>query len=70
MKQRVKYIDRMKGLAIILVVMGHVYLFSMGGSACRMTEFISSFHMPLFMFLSGIVAVSGVTPPIGPLSNC
>lgn len=25
MKQRIDYIDRMKGLAIFLVVMGHVY---------------------------------------------
>lgn len=25
MKQRIDYIDRMKGMAIFLVVMGHVY---------------------------------------------
>lgn len=63
MKQRIDYIDRMKGLAIFLVVMGHVYGMAFAQSddvACRV---ISSFHMPLFMFLSGLVACSGATSP-------
>lgn len=63
MKQRIDYIDRMKGLAIFLVVMGHVYGMTFAQSddvACRV---ISSFHMPLFMFLSGLVACSGATSP-------
>lgn len=55
------YIDRLKGLAIILVVMGHVLLYCC--CSCdfprAMADFIGkgiySFHMPLFMFLSGIV---------------
>ena len=28
MKQRILYIDRIKGLAIILVVVGHLYTFN------------------------------------------
>jgi fucose 4-O-acetylase-like acetyltransferase len=56
-----EYIDRLKGLAIILVVMGHVLLYCC--CSCdfprALTDFIGkgiySFHMPLFMFLSGIV---------------
>ena len=56
-----EYIDRLKGLAIILVVMGHVLLYCC--CSCdfprAMADFIGkgiySFHMPLFMFLSGIV---------------
>lgn len=69
MKNRIKYIDRMKGFAILLVVMGHVYLFSLGQSRCVMYDVIGSFHMPLFMFLSGMVAVKGITPPYWTLSQ-
>lgn len=49
--------------------MGHIY----GMAFCQpnniFSEFISSFHMPLFMFLSGIVACSGVKPPYWNLSR-
>ena len=63
MKSRIHYIDRLKGFAILLVIMGHVY-----GMAFDLTEemvykVICSFHMPLFMFLSGLVASSGITAP-------
>lgn len=63
MKQRIDYIDRMKGMAIFLVVMGHVYgmVFNQGEDITY--KWISSFHMPLFMFLSGLVACSGVVAP-------
>lgn len=57
--KRYDYIDRTKGLAILLVVMGHVLLFSlyMNGGADQSLCFklISQFHMPLFIFLSGLV---------------
>jgi len=55
MKERLNYIDRLKGFAIILVVMGHLYFFSYGRSDSSVFSLISSFHMPLFMFLSGLV---------------
>lgn len=63
MKQRIDYIDRMKGMAIFLVVMGHVYgmVFNQGEDITY--KWISNFHMPLFMFLSGLVACSGVVAP-------
>lgn len=63
MKQRIDYIDRMKGMAIFLVVIGHVYgmVFNQGEDITY--KWISSFHMPLFMFLSGLVACSGVVAP-------
>ncbi len=32
MKQRLDYIDRMKGFAILLMVLGHVYLFALHAS--------------------------------------
>lgn len=63
MKQRIDYIDRMKGLAIFLVVMGHVYGMAFAQSDDVVYRVISSFHMPLFMFLSGLVAYSGATTP-------
>lgn len=63
MKQRIDYIDRMKGLAIFLVVMGHVYGMAFAQSDDVAYRVISSFHMPLFMFLSGLVACSGVVAP-------
>lgn len=63
MKQRIDYIDRMKGLAIFLVVMGHVYGMAFAQSDDVAYRVISSFHMPLFMFLSGLVACSGATSP-------
>lgn len=63
MKQRIDYIDRMKGMAIFFVVMGHVYGMVFDQSENITYQWISSFHMPLFMFLSGLVACSGVVCP-------
>lgn len=62
-KQRIDYIDRMKGMAIFLVVMGHVYGFALGQADDVANRVIGSFHMPLFMFLSGLVACSGAASP-------
>ncbi len=56
MNQRIEYIDTLKGIAIILVVMGHVIQFLWGdryGSDNVLFVIIYSFHMPLFFFLSG-----------------
>lgn len=57
MKQRLFYIDALRGFAIILVVLGHVlqnyYVPYEENIAFRV---IYSFHMPLFMFLSGYVS--------------
>ena len=60
---RVQYIDRLKGLAIILVVMGHILGFRQpeDGTEDGIHTFIYTFHMPLFMFLSGLVISA---PPI------
>lgn len=63
---RIQYIDRLKGFTILLVVMGHVSVFSYQTGAETMDRFIGSFHMPLFMFLSGIVTKTPIfSPPIG-----
>lgn len=67
MPKRFEYIDALKGLAIILMVMGHVlssfypdpYLVyeSEPRSAMLLFRIIYSFHMPLLIFLSGYVAL-------------
>ena len=61
MKQRIEYIDALKGFAIFLVVLGHTIgwqfsdfqRFDMGG-VNLLWQVIYSFHMPLFMFCSGL----------------
>ena len=59
MNKRIEYIDLAKGLAIYLVVLGH----ALGSLAAPTMEHgiignvIYSFHMPLFMILSGFFAV-------------
>jgi len=64
---RLEYIDILKGFAIIFVVMGHVLAgchddfmarrqeLSQTGNAILMWKYIYTFHMPLFMFVSGLV---------------
>lgn len=47
-KQRIEWIDIAKGIAILLVIIGHTVKF---GSLSR--NIIFSFHMPLFFILSG-----------------
>ena len=64
-QERLSFIDSLKGFAIFLVVMGHVIEWQFadheqaihGGSpqVAIWWHFIYSFHMPLFMFLSGFL---------------
>lgn len=58
MKQRIAYIDELKGFAILMVVIGHVFYFSfrivVNDYNSPWSDFIYSFHMPLFAFLSGL----------------
>ena len=60
-KKRNEYIDILKGVAIVLVVVGHCIQFGSGVSYLENNEFfqnivfrfIYSFHMPLFVLISG-----------------
>lgn len=62
-KKRIKWIDSLKGFAIITVVIGHVadgYLSSgmfsdYQGLMSKIYELIYAFHMPLFFLVSGYV---------------
>lgn len=63
MNKRLDYIDAIKGLAIFLVVMGHVlaWLYQSPdeariiGKPMLLFEAIYAFHMPLFIFVSGFL---------------
>ncbi|MCL5129864.1 acyltransferase family protein [Algibacter sp. L4_22] len=52
MKKRLEYIDQIRGLAIMLVVIGHIIQFNkiQGGMKSSIFNIIYSFHMPLFFF--------------------
>ena len=49
-KKRLDYLDMVKGIGILLVVIGHMQDISTG-----LRVWISSFHMPLFFIVSGIL---------------
>lgn len=46
MKERVEYIDVARGIAMLLVILGHCHQ----TVDCTLNRFILSFHMPLFFF--------------------
>ena len=47
-KKRIELIDISKGIGIILVIMGHTI-------ALRYSQWLYTFHLPLFFLLSGLV---------------
>ena len=54
MKERIEYIDQLKGLDILFMVVGHVMQMSLDTNDTPLNKFYTSFHMPIFMFLSGL----------------
>jgi fucose 4-O-acetylase-like acetyltransferase len=58
-KTRIDFIDKIKGFAILLVVIGHVIQFNTDDFRHNIFfSIIYSFHMPLFFFLSGYIAAN------------
>ncbi len=55
-KVRIPYWDNIKGLLIILVVIGHLIEVLPQGQQGLIYKFIYLFHMPLFVFVSGYLA--------------
>ena len=72
-KQRIQCIDLAKCIAIYLVLWGHVLgsltspLISSEILVRVTSKLIYSFHMPLFMFLSGLFASSALKKPLFPM---
>ena len=63
-KQRLTYVDTLRALAMLLVVLGHTIYFCTYHEATftdPVFNLICTFHVPLFFFLSGVV----VTEPPG-----
>lgn len=56
MTQRLQYIDALKGVAILLVVLGHSIQIFDHNDEWLPTRVIYAFHIPLFMFVSGFVS--------------
>lgn len=54
-KKRIDWVDMLKGIAIICVIIGHRTWSDYGALPCMLKSWIYSFHMPLFFFLSGFV---------------
>lgn len=48
MRQRIEYFDQMKGVAILLVVIGHVMQFSFGIPKSNVVDMLSICHMGYF----------------------
>lgn len=55
MNKRIDYIDALRGFAIFLVTLGHVLENSGYRSDTALHSFIYSFHMPIFMAISGFI---------------
>lgn len=52
--KRLEYLDQIKGIAIFLMVMGHVILFTYGAENCTI-EKMFFFNMPAFFYVSGFL---------------
>ena len=63
MNKRSSEFDILKGIAILLVIIGHVcdYLMIGGGGWANWHRIIYSFHMPLFFFVSGYFSSKGLS---------
>lgn len=56
-KERLRWFDMLKGIAIFMVVMGHVLMLCVRGiDAAPLAKFIGNIHMPVFFFISGWLA--------------
>lgn len=70
-KMRIEWLDRARGIAIFLVVLGHVLrglpenAVRPGGWVVFLDSWIYSFHMPVFFFISGLFIESSAQRPLG-----
>lgn len=64
-KNRVQYIDRLKGVAILAVIVSHTTIWTFNHPNDPISDVMASFMMPVFMFLSGVVV--SAPPNLGKL---
>lgn len=58
--QRLLYLDALKGILIVLVILGHAVQFTIENyQHVFLFRFIYSFHMPLFFLISGYLTFKG-----------
>ncbi|MDO4691372.1 MAG: acyltransferase family protein [Porphyromonadaceae bacterium] len=50
------HVDILKGIAILLVLMGHIFIFGLDYARSPIFSMICSIHMPLFVMLSGMLS--------------
>jgi fucose 4-O-acetylase-like acetyltransferase len=69
-KSRIGWVDQARGIGIVLVVFGHTIrglspagILSMTGPLAFIDQWLYSFHMPLFFFLSGLFLADRVRRP-------
>lgn len=53
---RIEYIDALRGFTMLLVVLGHIEIFSFAEQTFLYTPYYKLFRMPLFFFISGYIA--------------
>lgn len=62
--KHIVFIDVLKCLAIALVCIGHVVVINKSSSVYDLNIIINTFHMPLFMMISGFLSVRMIKKPI------
>lgn len=62
-KNRIDYIDQLKGFTILLVIIGHLSYFCWQDTNSLILKWLASFQMPLFIFLSGLMASRSMSEP-------
>lgn len=61
-KVRLKFVDELKGLSILLVVLGHLYYFSGTSDNNAVNKFLGFTNMPILMFISGYLCLVSKRP--------
>ena len=57
MKGRIEYIDQLKGLAMLMVMFGHLLQFAFGIPDSPWERILEAFDLPLFFFVSGFFCI-------------
>mgnify|MGYP001625387055 FL=1 len=62
--KRLDVYDKIKGFAIILVVMGHITQYALGVDGTLFNRLYGAVHVPLFFFVGGYFAVRNSSKPL------